>query len=498
MFEKVIPEQVGVSSEIIKEYVEHLEKCGLATHSIVMVRHDKVFYEAYWAPFHREFKHRLYSDSKSYVSLAIGFLVQEGLIDLDRPIVSYFDESITEGASEDVRRQTVKDMLMMCTGFPAEMGNWFREHHPDRLKLYFEASKNGRSLKVPGTLYHYDSFGSFVLCALVETVAGKSFDEFMHEKLYSRIGVSSDTYTLKCPGGNSWGDSGVMCSAIDQARVMSFVMKNGNWCGEQILDENYVKTACSPLVDNNFLFHESPERHGYGYQIWRTRDNGIMFNGMGCQFAVAVPDKDLVFVINSDNQGIDYAKREILNGFFDLVVNRIDKDSLPENDQAYKALCAYSDKLALYSMKGSNSRKLVEKINGRQFVMTENPMGITKIRFTFEGDEGIMHYTNEQGDKELKFAFDKNAFGIFPQEGYADMIGNVFTPGHYYKCAASAKIMDDNSIGILVQIIDKYFGRLYIRCGFTDGGEISVTMQSNAEDFLQEYWGWARGMLSDR
>ena len=493
MFEKVKPEQVGVSSANIKEYIEYLEKNGLSTHSVVMVRQNKVFYENYWAPFDRDFKHRMYSDSKSYVSLAIGFLVQDGLVALDKPVVSYFSDDITKGASEHVKNQTVKDMLMMCTGFPSDRDYWFSEHHENRLRLYFESSAKGECHKVPGTLYYYDSIGSFVLCSLVEEVSGKSFDEFMHERLYSKIGVSSDTYTLKCPGGNSWGDSGILCRAIDQAKVMLFTMREGNWCGEQILDRDYVKTACSKLVDNNSLFLESPDRFGYGYQIWRTRDNSFFFNGMGCQFSVAVPDKDLVFVINSDNQGIHYATRVILDGFFDLVANRIESETLPQNDEAYDKLCAYSSNLKLFSLKGTRNESLINKISGKQFVMNENAMGITKIKFTFDGDNGVMHYTNAQGDKELPFAVGKNAFGIFPQEGYADMVGNTFTPGNFYKCAASAKFSGDNKLSILVQVIDKYFGRLCMHFGFNDKGEISVIMEKAAEDFLNEYCGWASG-----
>ncbi len=492
MFETVSPEQVGVSSTDIKAYVSYLEKNRLSTHSIVMARHGKVFYEQYWAPFHKDFLHRLYSDSKSYVSLAIGFLVQDGLVDLDKPIVSYFDEDITKGADEHVKKQTVKDMLKMCTGFPMDQENWFSLHGEDRLRIYFETSGQGKQKKVPGTLYRYDSCGSFVLCALVETVSKKTFDEFMREKLYSKIGVSEDTYTLTCPGGHSWGDSGILCRAIDQAKVIQFVMQEGAWEGEQILDKTYIKTACSKLVDNNPLFLQTPYTYGYGYQIWRTRDNSFFFNGMGCQFAVAVPEKDLIFVINSDNQGIDYAKRVILDGFFDMVANRITEETLPEHEAAYKELVSYSSDLKLLSLDASEDRGLAEKIHGKEYIMQENPMGITKIRFTFEGDIGTLYYTNAQGDKTLSFGIGKNAFGLFPEEGYSDLLGNTFTPGHYYECAASAAFSGDNQLNILVQIIDKYFGRLCMRFGFSDD-EISVIMEKTAEDFLDEYQGWAIG-----
>ena len=53
MLEKVMPEQVGVSSSDIRKFVEYLESKKLVTHSMVIVRHDKVVYENYWKPFNK-------------------------------------------------------------------------------------------------------------------------------------------------------------------------------------------------------------------------------------------------------------------------------------------------------------------------------------------------------------------------------------------------------------------------------------------------------------
>ena len=46
---------------------------------------------------------------------------------------------------------------------------------------------------------------------------------------------------------------------------------------------------------------------------------------------------------------------------------------------------------------------------------------------------------------------------------------------------------------MLVQIIDEYFGRLYIRVAFLDDNTLAVLMQKTAEDFLQEFEGYADG-----
>ena len=122
-------------------------------------------------------------------------------------------------------------------------------------------------------------------------------------------------------------------------------------------------------------------------------------------------------------------------------------------------------------------------------------MGITRLKITVSESEGILNYTNAQGEKSLKFGINKNIFGIFPEEGYSDLIGNRFAPGNYYKCASSACWTHKNCLSILVQIIDKYFGRLYMRISFTKENKISLIMKKNAEDFLQTYNGYAEGSL---
>ena len=78
MLQVATPESVGISSKVVKKFIEKIEKRGLASHSMLFVRGDKIFGEAYWKPFHKDFLHRMYSQTKSYVSVAIGLLEEEG------------------------------------------------------------------------------------------------------------------------------------------------------------------------------------------------------------------------------------------------------------------------------------------------------------------------------------------------------------------------------------------------------------------------------------
>ena len=249
MFEHVTPEQVGVSSESLKKYIGILEKFNLSIHSIMMIRHGKIFYENYWKPFNKDFLHRMYSVSKSFVSIAIGFLVQDGLINLDDPVTAYLDDDITKDAFEEIKNQTIRNMLMMSTGKTEATDGWFERKPTDRLRDYFESTspEYGGVPKIPGTIFDYDSPGSFVLGSIVEIITGKKLMDYLREKLFDKIGVSKEAYCLSCPGGHSWGDSAVMCTSEDLARVTQFMLNGGSWNGEQILDRDYALELMSTL-----------------------------------------------------------------------------------------------------------------------------------------------------------------------------------------------------------------------------------------------------------
>lgn len=115
MFEKVLPEDVGVSSEQVLKFFKLLNERGLYMHSVIMAKGDKIFTEAYWKPFNADTLHRMYSTTKSYVGIAISQLAAEGKISLDDKIIDYFPESQPKTIHKYFKMQTIRNMLMMQT-----------------------------------------------------------------------------------------------------------------------------------------------------------------------------------------------------------------------------------------------------------------------------------------------------------------------------------------------------------------------------------------------
>ena len=490
MFNYTTPEKKGISSASIEKYLRILEKRKLTTHDIIIMRGGDIVFEKYWAPFHKDFLHRMYSVTKSVLSLAVGFAIDEGYLSLDEKMSDILPDEAAIQSDGNMLELTVRDMLMMSTAKTPR--DWFGARHPDRVRFYYE-NENTES-RPGGTVFEYDSPGSFVLGAALERRIGMPFMDYLRPRLFDKIGVSKGARCLKCPGGHSWSDSALLCTAHDLLLLGKFVMNGGRWNGEQLLSESYVKAATSKQIDNNPEGLESHCTYGYGYLFWRTYDNSFFFNGMGCQFCVCVPDKDIIFVYNGDNQGNTIAKEIIIDGLFDLIVRPAGDGELEQDDAASGSLAEYSDTLKLYAVKTDVTRDFEKRIDGKVYQLNDNPMGIKELSFRFTDGTCEMNYTNAQGEKTLYFRINENEFGIFPEEGYSDEVGSQSAKGHYLKCAASAGWTEPQKLFIRVQIIDNYFGILNMNFGFRDENTVGIYMCKTAEDFLNEYKGYATGI----
>ena len=487
------PEKVGIKTENIIKYLESLEKKNLATHNVIMARGNEIFFEAYWKPFNSDMLHRMYSVSKSFVSIAIGFLEQDGIINLDDKIEKYFPEECKNTKNIYMHNQTVRDMLMMRTS-RVDKG-WFSEPTQDRVYDYFnnKADIETNTIHPSGTVYNYDSWGSFILGSMVERLTKKPLMDYLYDKFMYKIGVREGAHCLKCPGGHSWSDSAVLIRPADLLKVARFILNKGSWNGEQILNKEYIEKATSCLSFNNFTDIYNYNTCGYGYQFWRTYENSFYFNGMGCQYAVCVPDKDIILIYNGDNQGKEAVRDVVIDDFFSLIVDTAQDHSLKENVDAKAMLSDVVSGLELICARGKKHSEIEKDINNITYKLQKNEMGISEFSLSFYDDFGIFRYINAQGEKEIKFGLCKNEFSFFPQEGYSDEVGGQSSKNHFYKCASSAAWVGDDTLSMKIQIIDKYFGNMTATVSFKDNF-CTLYMEKYAENFLNEYNGFAGGM----
>ena len=486
MLKQNIPENLGIPSDAVLKFVEHLERRKICLHSFMIIRHGEIAAEGYYPPFKSDTLHRMYSQSKTFVSIAVGLLIDEGKLKLSDKVADFFPEYHPENMHEYIANATVRDLLFMATPFS---GNNYGSDTENWTKPFFKQTVTHRS----GEIFIYDTGGTVMLNAIVEKLSGKELIEYMCPKLLDHLGFSKDVRCIQRPEGGAWGGSGVLCSTHDIAKFALFLLNKGKWNGVQLLSEEYVTEATSALIDNR-LSSDSPEmQFGYGYQIWRTRNNGFAMYGMGSQLSVCVPDKDLVFITTADTQIVPHGTDIILDAFWHDIYTHIADDKLPENSEALKKLNDKLENLEFISVNGNPASSKSLEYSGKKYKLEQNRMNISDVQFNFDGDLGIMKYTNATGRHEIKFGICKYESGIFPETHYFG--DKIHTPkGSGYKYKASSAWFNDDTLIIYLYIIDDYFGTLKIEAKF-NGDKITLYMRKVAEWFLDEYDGLAIGSV---
>ncbi len=484
------PEACGISSGHILRFIEKLERYRLNMHSYIILRHGKIISEGYWKPFSEDKLHRMYSISKTFTSAAIGLLCDEGKLSLTDKIVSYFPDKLPPEVHPYIADMTIRDLLIMATPYSYSTSGL---QHNDWALAFFHTKPSHPA----GTIFAYDTSGSYVLNVIAERITGKPFLEYMREKMLDEMGFSKDAWCVKSPEGYSWGGSGVMCTTRDLAKFAQLFLDGGRYNNRQLLSEEYVRAAVAKQIDNKTAGFDDDTCHsfGYGYQIWMTRDNSFSFLGMGDQLAVCIPEHDMVFVCTADNQGYESSRTIIYHSLWDEIINKVSANPLSENRLELELLNAKNASLEIIPLDGAKESSYTKRINGVTYILDNNPMGITKTKLIINGDRGVWEYSNAQGDKHIEFGIGKCEEGLFPHIDYfGDTIGKP--AGRMYKCISSAAWVEEHKFMLRIFVTDDYFGNMTAIFSFKDN-EIGVNMSKTAEWFLDEYQGFAGGHIAD-
>ena len=209
IFTYASPETVGMSSDDILAFIDELEENGLNMHSVMVIRHGKIAAEGYWKPFHRDFRHRMYSISKSFVAGAIGLLLDEGRISLSDRVCKYFPEYPEENLHPYTRETTVRDLLIMASPFELTYSLWGNARNT---RYWVESFFTAAPKKPAGTVFCYDTTASFILDVIAERVTGMKFMDYLYEKILYKVDFSKNVRCIQSPDGYSWGGSGVLCT----------------------------------------------------------------------------------------------------------------------------------------------------------------------------------------------------------------------------------------------------------------------------------------------
>ncbi|MGN0318451.1 MAG: serine hydrolase domain-containing protein [Lachnospira sp.] len=470
-FNNTSPKECDIPSQYLINFAERLEKEDYYMHGLLVFKGNNICMETYYAPYDRNTLHRLFSITKSFTSIAIGFLVDEGKIRLSDHIVDYFPEKLPkEGAYPYTKMLTIEQMLSMRTCH--NRTTYKVNGMVDWVGSFFTTEPTHR----PGTNFAYDTSSTHVLSALVEKLSGMPMLDYLRLKFLDQLGFSKDAFILTDPCGVSTGGSGLCATPYDIAKVLYVVAHKGEYNGKQLLPRDYITAAVTKHSDTYGRMQVIEEMQGYGYQFWCTRNNGFVMYGMGGQLALYLPDKDIMMVTTADVQARQGGVQAIYNAFYDEVYSKLDSEDARialESDTVSTTLRL--DK-KLPCVPGVYSSPLLYKINNKKYIFDDNSHGFKDLCVSVDEDNkcGVLTYTIGADTHSLKFGMGYNEIQQFP--------------GYNFKSAVSGAFRLDGTLLVIAQIIDSAIGRVYFVLNFTlDGQFMTAFLRKAEESFFNEY-----------
>ncbi len=402
-FEKATPESCGISSKNIIDFVEALCQ-GLEnqeTHSFLLIRHGKLVCEGYFAPYNKNTEHMLYSISKSFASTAIGLLVDEGKIDVDDFVYTYFPELMDEDINKENLKIKIKDLLSMSFGQQGGAVHEITKRNdlaPVMLYDFFYRAKNSEC----GEKFRYDSYGTYMLAAIVRKLTGMNVVEYLMPKLFEPLDIPMPFY-VKDSIGNSIGYSGMRLKARDLAKVGLVYLNNGVWNGKQLVPESWIKLATQKHISTDDCATGKDWQEGYCYQFWKGRYNTTRLCGAHGQMCVIMPDYDAIFVVNSgyDNDKLSY----ILDSFYEKIMLKMQNEPLAEDIENFDKLEKVIKNLKI-TYNFSEMSPLAHIISGKSFELSENDK-YNAVKFIFDEDKVNVTLVSDETNFEFTAGFSK-------------------------------------------------------------------------------------------
>jgi CubicO group peptidase (beta-lactamase class C family) len=291
------PSEAGVDATGLLRFLDAIDADPrIRPHRLVVLRDGHRIADGTWAPFPADRVQLLYSISKSFTVTAAGFAWQEGLLDLDAPVLSYFPELDADITDPRSRSMTVRHIAAMASGHAQETVDTARGLDPvDLVRGFLLIPPDAE----PGTLFAYNQPCTYTLATIVQRAAGMTLVEYLRPRLFDPLGID-DVAWIEEPAGRNIGFSGLHATADAVARLGELYRCGGMWGDDRLLAAEWVELATSRQIATPPV--GSPDwEQGYGFQFWMAR-HGYRGDGAFGQFCVVVPEAGLVVAMTSESE----------------------------------------------------------------------------------------------------------------------------------------------------------------------------------------------------
>ena len=269
------------------------------TTAFLVVKDNVLVHEWYAEDIDPEALHTSFSVSKSMVSTVVGMAISDGSISsLDDAITKYVPELL----KSDPRfgEITLRHLITMTSGIAYNEDDF--SAFGDQISTYYSTNLRKSAItktkisEKPGVRWNYNNYNPQLLGLAVERATGKSFSDYMSEKVWAPMGAEADASWSMDSFYNGFEkmESGLNARPIDFARFGLMFANGGAVNGKQVVPQEWVKEATAS-TGVSIGRHDSLEQN-YNFLWWVYPNNRFAAQGKLGQYIFISPDKGTVIV----------------------------------------------------------------------------------------------------------------------------------------------------------------------------------------------------------
>jgi CubicO group peptidase (beta-lactamase class C family) len=295
-----------------------------ATKALLVIRDGVITYESYSEDFSQDQQINTMSIGKTMVGMAIGNLIDDGLIREQEPVTTYLPQYAFVDGLDQV---TIKHLLDMqsCIGidedYPSGPAGW---GYPvaqmfATTDIDFVLRNNLKVVCEPGSEeYEYRSVNTQLLGMVVTQVSGMSLSNYFGAKVWERIGASNDaSWAVDREGGWEKSFCCFNTTARDLALVGGVFLNGGRAAfgpqqGQVVLSEDWHSRMTTPAK----VWFGGFGSERFGANMWHRPDGSYLTQGYRGQFMLMNPATNTIVVKLSD---------DVENKFYDQVLALLDQ-----------------------------------------------------------------------------------------------------------------------------------------------------------------------------
>ncbi|HEY0679265.1 MAG TPA: serine hydrolase domain-containing protein [Chitinophagaceae bacterium] len=157
-------------------------------------------------------RYEIASVSKPFTATAVMILVEQGKLALDSPIGKYLPD-----VPQSHYNITARQLLSHTAGLPTDHYDPMKLYGPSILRYSVKAQLKDLFSKgtvaAPGAKFQYSNAGFFVLAAIIESISGQTYREFLRTNIYEKADLRNSCF--------------VNADSIVDKRAQGYTIRNG-------------------------------------------------------------------------------------------------------------------------------------------------------------------------------------------------------------------------------------------------------------------------------